>query len=293
MRPVYTYIVLLSYTFVSCVSTGKYKALQLQSQKSDSLYAWSQGTLKTCQDANSDLNKQKTSLQDQLNSQNLELSASKENISTLRKQLQDLSALSSAQAESIRKSMDNIGAKDSYIQELRAAVVHRDSMNMVVLMNLKAYLGSYGDQDVRIRVEKGSVFVDIADSLLFTDSNSYMLNTKARSVVGRLARVFNDVPDIGFTVEAHTVKLPDSVAIVQDSLPDNWDISVRRAAAIVHMLQHDYHVSVNRMTAAGRVQEVTPAVDTTTPAGETGHRTRIIIIPETERILQLLERKQG
>jgi len=290
MRPAYIYLVFISSVAVSCVSTGKYKALQLQAQKSDSLYAWSQQTLKTCQDKNSDLNKQKTTLQNQLTSQDLELNASKENITMLRKQLQDLSTLSSAQAEGLKKSMDNIGAKDSYIQDLRAAVAHRDSVNLVALMNLKAYMGGYGDQNVRIKVERGMVSVDIADSLLFTDSNSYVLTTKARSVIGRMARVFNDVPEAGFTVEGHAVQ-SDSLASTQDSLPDTWDISVKRAAAIVRMLQNDYHIASSRMSAAGRTQELMPAATDTTGGIIADRRTRVFIIPDTDRILQMLERK--
>ena len=228
-------------------------------------------------------------LHDQLKSQELELNASKENITTLRKQLQELSALSSAQAESLKKSMDNIGAKDSYIQDLRAAVSHRDSMNLAALMNLKAYMGGYGDQNVRIKVEKGTLSVDIADSLLFTDSSSYALGPKARSVIGRLARVLNDVPDVRFTVEGHA----DSLASTRDSLPapDNWDISVRRATAIVRMLQNDYHIAPSRMVAAGCAQEPMPVTTDTTGGATIDRRTRVIIIPDTDRILQVLERK--
>jgi len=291
MRPAYIYLIFLSSLAVSCVPTGKYKALQQQEQKTDSMYAWSQQTLKTCQDNNNDLNKQKTTLQNQMKSQELELNASKENITMLRKQLQDLSALSSAQAESLKKSMDNIGAKDSYMQDLRAAVVHRDSVNLVALMNLKAYMGGFGDQDVRIKVEKGTVSVDIADSLLFTDSSSYTFTTKARSVIGRLARVFNDVPEAGFTIEGHAGHA-DSLASMRDSLPDSWDISVKRATAIVRMLQNDYHIAPSRMTAAGRMQELMSATtDTTTGGVIADRRTRVIIIPDTDRILQMLERK--
>jgi chemotaxis protein MotB len=268
---------LFSCFVVSCVSAGKYKALQKQSQKTDSLYAWSEQTLKTCQETNGDLNKQKTNLQNQLKSQGLELNASKENVTTLRKQVQTLSALSSAQAESLKQSIDNIGAKDSFIQDLHSAVAHRDSLNMVALMNLKAYMGGIGDSIVRIKVEKGTVSVDIADSLLFTDSSSYLFTPKARSVIGRLARVLNDVPDVGFTVEARAY-FADSLAATRDSLPDVWDLSVKRATAIVQMLQNNYHIAPSRMTAAGNTRDSLPF-------------TRITITPDMDRVLTVLERK--
>jgi chemotaxis protein MotB len=290
MRPAYIYLVLLTSATVSCVSSGKFKALQLHSQKTDSLYAWSEQTLKSCQDKNGELEKQKTAAQTQLKSQDLELNACKENITMLRKQLVDLSALSSAQAEGLRKSMDNIGAKDSYIQDLHAAVLHRDSVNMAVLMNLKAYLGGLGDSLVRIKLERGTVYVDISDSLLFTDSNSYTPATKAKSVVGRLARVFNDVPDAVFTVQGHAFST-DSVVASQDSLPDYWDLSVKRATTIVRMLQNDYHIASSRMTAAGRTEAIMPPATDSTGAVVTDRLTRVIIVPDTDKIAQVLDRK--
>src|SRR3569833_1293686 len=111
MRPVYFSLLLLSSSMIACVSTGKYKAMEQQATRNDSLYTWSQRTLKASQDENAALNKQKTALLDQVKSIDLELNASKENVTLLRKQLSTLSALSSAQAESISKSLDNIGSK--------------------------------------------------------------------------------------------------------------------------------------------------------------------------------------
>ena len=71
MRPVHFCLVIFSSALVSCVSTGQYKAMQLQAQKNDSPYIWSMRTLKSCQDANNDLIKQKESLQDKANDMNL------------------------------------------------------------------------------------------------------------------------------------------------------------------------------------------------------------------------------
>ena len=281
-------LVVLSST--GCVSTSKFKAMEQQAQKNDSLYTWSQRTLKSCQDVNSDLVRQKTSLQNHANDLDLQLSASKENNTLLRKQLKDLSAITSAQAESIKKSLDNMGAKDSYIQDLRAAIMHRDSVNLVVLMNLKAVLGNFGSQDVNIKVEKGAVFVDLSDSLLFSsDSNAYTLGPRAKGVLGRIARALNDGPDIEIMVEGHT----DSVAYPQDILVDNWDLSVKRATSLVRILQQDYNVSPIHLTAAGRSEYVTVAANDTPEGRAANRRTRIVISPQMDQLLRLLERRQG
>ena len=294
MRSVYFHhflFLLVLFSCVGCVSTGKFNAMQQQSQKYDSLYTWSMHTLKTCQDSNDTLRKQKSALQSDANNLDMLLTASKENNTALRKQLQDLSALSSSQAESIKRSLDNIGAKDAYIMDLRMAVSRRDSINLVVLLDLKGTIGA--QPGVNIRNEKGTLSLDLADSLLFnSDSNSYTLNDKAKSVLGRLARVLHDQPDIEFVVEGHT----DSIAPnPQDSAsaPDNWDLSVRRATSIVRTLQHEYHIAPSRMTAAGRSDYI-PIASNDTPEGRAANRrTRIVIIPQADPLTRLLKQKQG
>jgi chemotaxis protein MotB len=327
MRPLYLYpfqltIVLAVLSLVSCVSTGKFKDMQQQAQKNDSLYTWSMHTLKTCQDNNDNLNKQKVSLQNQLTSENNLLTASNENNTQLRRQLQDLSAISSSQAESIRNSLDNMSAKDTYLQDLRLALAHRDSVNLAVLMDLKMVLGSFEDRGVNIKLEKGTVSIDLSDSLLFSsDSNGYTLTAKGKSVVGRLARVFGDHSDLEFMVEGHTDSIPnpqsnpkDSVSTAHDSVSaahdstsspqnstsspqnsisspqdslsalralfaDNWDLSIKRAVAIVRLLQNNYNITPVRMTAAGR--------------NNPDRSTRVVIFPQLDPLLRVLEHRQG
>lgn len=340
MRPIHFFPIILAFTVLSCVSTGKYKAMQQQADKYDTLYTWSMQTLKTCQDVNNKLSKQKVTLQNQANDMELLLTATKENNTQLRKQLQSLSALSSAQAESISKSLDNIGAKDTYLQNLQAAVAHRDSVSLVLVLNLKAAIGGFGPGDVNIKVRNGFVYVDLSDKILFnSDSNGsgYLLTDKARTVLGRLASVLNNQPDLEFMVEGHTngavihtdtavvhsdsamvhsdsamvhadsavahidsavahidtaVAYATNVPSLQDSSTDNWDLSVRRATAVVRVLQNEYHVSPFRMTAAGRSEYLIVASNDT-PEGRAANRlTRIVILPQTDQLLKVLEHGQ-
>lgn len=275
--------------FSSCVSTGKYKAMEAQYKNSDSLYNWTLHTLKTTQYANTDLTKQRNDMQTKMNNLNGLLSATQDNNTLLRKQLTNLSAISSAQAESIKRSIDNIGAKDVYIQQLRAAIAHRDSANFALLMELKASIGGYGD-DVTIKIEKGTIYVDLSEKLLFnSDSNSYKVEDKARQVLGRLARVLTDQPDFEFAVLAHT----ESVVHPQDVLVDDWDLSVKRATSVIRILQTDYNISPLRMTASGR-SEYSGMTPSDTPEGRSANRkTRVVIQPMIEPLLRLLDHKQG
>jgi chemotaxis protein MotB len=274
--------------FTSCVSTGKYKSMEGQAKQSDSLYNQTLRTLKTTQVANADLTKQKSDMQTEMTNLQGLVTATQENNTVLRKQLKDLSTLSSSQAESIRRSIDNIGSKDIYIQQLRSAISHRDSANFALLMELKASMGSYGE-DVTIKIEKGTLYVDISEKVLFNnDSDTYKVSDKAKPVLSRLARVLTDQPEIDFTVVAHT----ESVVHPQDVLMDDWDLSVKRATSVVRVLQTDYSISPLRMTASGRTEYV-GMVAADTPEGRAANRrTRIEFHPLLDPLLKLLEHKQ-
>jgi chemotaxis protein MotB len=288
MRPTRLLPFMLPLAILSCVSTGKFKAEQTEAQRNDSLYNSSMLSLKTCQEDNANLSKKNLALKNEADDLNLQLTATKDNIAQLRQQLQTLSALSSSQAESIKKSLDNIGAKDNYIQNLQSAVTRRDSMNLAVLMDLKAFLGGLGDQSVNIKAANGEVTVDLADTLLFSsDSNNYTVTAPGKKVLARLARVMNDQPGIKSIVEGNA----DSAINPEGVLLDNWDLSVKRATAIVRILQNDYNIAPDRLTASGHGSAIAIAPNDT-PEGRTANRrTRIVFRPQTEQLERALERK--
>jgi len=199
-------------------------------------------------------------------------------------QLKDMSVLSSSQAESIGKSLENISGKDSYIRELQSAVSRKDSLNMALVMNLKGAIGNLDDQDINIKVDKGVVYIDISDKLLF-ESGSYALSGRAPEVLGKVAKVLANQPQIEFMVEGHT----DNVPYRKGVLLDNWDLSVKRATSIVRVLQDEYNLDPSRMSASGR-SEYIPLQSNDTPSGRSANRrTRIVILPELDQFFKLLE----
>ena len=210
----------------------------------------------------------------------------KENNTTVLSQLKDLSVISGTQAEAIKKSLDNIGAKDIYIQDLQSAIARKDSLNMALVMNLKGAIGNLDDKDINIKVDKGVVYIDISDKLLFK-SGSYDVTDRAKEVLGKVATVLNAQPHIEFMVEGHT----DNVPYTRGVLSDNWDLSVKRATSVVRLLQNQYGIPPARMTAAGR-SEFIPVSNNDTPDGKAANRrTRIVILPQLDQFFQLLEKK--
>jgi chemotaxis protein MotB len=275
-----------SVVLFSCVSSKKYKGEIAKYEQLNANYGKLQGDLKSCEDAKADYARNKASLEGEIADLKKQNDYLKQNNTQALKQLQDLSVISASQAESIKKSLDNIGAKDVYIQDLQASMARKDSLNMALVMNLKGAIGNMADQDINIKVDKGVVYIDISDKLLF-NSGQYTITDKAKVVLGKVATVLKAQPDIEFMVEGHT----DNVAFKRGELLDNWDLSVHRATSVVRILQTQYGLNPAHMAAAGR-GEYLPVTPNDTPQGRaTNRRTRIVILPQLDQFFKLLEKK--
>ena len=268
----------------SCVSSKKFKAEQAKNEALSTTYANVQQSLKECTDARDAATRRNEGLQKENDNLKEQVAFLKENNTQAPKQLQDLSVISASQAESIKKSLENIGSKDTYIQGLQSAISRRDSLNMVLVMNLKGAIGNLDDEDINIKVDKGVVYIDISDKLLFK-SGRYEVTPQAKTVLGKVAQVLKNQPDIEFMVEGHT----DNVPYRSGVLLDNWDLSVKRATSVVRILQNEYQLDPAKMAAAGR-SEYKPITDNSTAEGRAANRrTRIVILPQLDQFFKLLE----
>ena len=284
MKKQFLYAGAMGILLASCVSTKKYKASQKSLDDLSAKYSQLQNDLKNCNSKKGEYESKQADYESKISSLNKEIDFLKQNNTQALKQLQSLSVISDAQAASISKSLENIGAKDAYIQSLQSSLQRKDSLNMALVNNLKGAVGDLNDKDINIKVDKGVIYVDISDKLLF-NSGRYDITRNAAAVLGKVAKVLKNQPDIEFMVEGHT----DNVPFRKGLLLDNWDLSVKRATAVVRMLQTKYGLSPTHMTAAGRGEYI-PVESNTTSAGRAANRrTRIIILPQLDQFFKLLE----
>jgi chemotaxis protein MotB len=274
----------------SCVSNKKFKDMQAKMQsRFDSLsaeYAKLQGELKNCNDQTASLTSKNTGLQGQIDELNKQVAFLRENNTQALKQLEDMSVISSSQAESIKKSLENIGAKDAYIRDLQSAMAHKDSLNMALVMNLKGAV-SGNDSDINIKVDKGVVFIDISDKMLFK-SGRFEVTKGAKEVLAKVAAVLKNQPDVEFMVEGNT---DNKVYRGHPDLVDNWDLSCKRATSVVRILAKTYGIPPAKMTAAGRGEFVPLMTNDTNEGRAANRRTRIVILPQLDQFFNLLEHK--
>jgi chemotaxis protein MotB len=288
-------LAVLSIGAYSCVSPKKLQDAEAKYGQLNGAYADLQGKYRDAQDAitksktDADRASDKTkSLQSTIDDLNKQVDFLKSNNNVVLSQLKDMSVVTGAQAESIKMSLDNIGAKDLYIQGLQSSMARKDSINMNLVMNLKGAIGDLNDGDINVKVDKGVVYVDISDKLLFK-SGSFNITDKAKVVLGKVAKVLAAQPAIEFMVEGHT----DSKQLISGGnlMEDNWDLSVKRATTIVRVLQDTYGIEPKRMTAAGR-SEYIPLTENDTPEHRAANRrTRIVILPQLDQFFKLLEKK--
>jgi chemotaxis protein MotB len=270
----------ISLILVSCVSSKKFKTqvARYDSLKSD--YNKVEDQLRTCLSENEANSKKKAELEKQTD----EL---KKNSTTMLNQLTDLSVVTAQQAESIKKSIENLGLKDMYIQSLQVQMAKKDSLNMALVMNLKGALQDVNDQDVQIKVEGSAVLISISDKMLFK-TGKYDITPEAKVVLGKVAKVLNAQPDVQFMIEGNT----DNKPIKTPFIKDNWDLSVLRASSVARSLQMDYSVNPSRIIAAGRSEYHPLAANDSDEGRQTNRRTSIIILPQLDQFFKLLETKK-
>jgi chemotaxis protein MotB len=213
-----------------------------------------------------------------------ELAFKLENYEKATRQAQDLSLLTS---QNMQKTLEEMGKANDRWTSVNEALARKDSLNMALVLNLKGALSDVNDKDIEINVEKGVVYVAIADKLLF-NSGSYALSNSAIDILGKVAAVVNDKPTFDVLVEGHT----DAQTVVQGSaIKDNWDLSVQRAASVVRILSDKYQVSPERLTAAGRSSYI-PIADNDSAEGRAkNRRTKIILLPQLDEFFDLLQTK--
>ncbi|MFO7745008.1 MAG: OmpA family protein [Psychroflexus sp.] len=258
----------------SCVSNKKFAEMEDKYQSTQDQLKTAEMKLSACED---DKNSIRASYESQIKTlQNT-------NAALLDTQ-GDIVTISKKGAENLERSLESMQEKDLQIKTMRDAINRKDSVTLALVTSLKGALSDVNDEDIQINVEKGVVFVSISDKLLF-GSGQYKVTDEAKRVLAKVAKVVNDKKDFEFMVEGHT----DTDPISRTNIEDNWDLSTKRATAVVRILQNEYGVNPARMTAAGR-GEYQPVASNDTAAGKAkNRRTRIVVLPKLDQFFGMIE----
>ncbi|WP_116787926.1 OmpA family protein [Flavobacterium psychrotrophum] len=262
---------LVALTLTSCGSKKKIAELEAKNKEIQDLLNTATVKLNTC-----------LAEKDQLTGQ---VDYLKKNNSDLINTTSNMTTLTSKGAENLEKSLESLREKDLKINRLQDALTRKDSVTLALVTSIKRAVG-VNDPDIDVSVEKGVVYISIADKLLFK-SGSYNVTDKAKEVLGKVAKIVQDKPDFECMVEGHT----DNVPIKNAVLVDNWDLSVKRATSIVRILQNDFGIDPKRLVASGRGEFIPLAENTTADGRARNRRTRILVLPKIDQFYDMIEKE--
>lgn len=271
MRKVVLLLSIVGLTLSSCGTKKKIAELEAKNKECQDLLNTATSKLNLCLS-------EKELLTNQVNDL-------KKNNSDLINNMGNLTTLTTKGAENLEKSLESLKEKDLKISRLQDALTKKDSVTLALVTSLKGAVG-ISDPDIEINVEKGVVMISIADKLLFK-SGSYEISDRAKEILGKVAKVVKDKPDFECMVESHT----DNVPYKNGVLVDNWDLSVKRATAVVRVLTNTHKVNPRQLIAAGR-SEYLPLVENNTVENRAANRrTRIIVMPKIDQFYDMIEKE--
>lgn len=292
MRKVGIYV-LMVFAMASCVSKKKFQATQLDKDKIEQSLRQTTSDLADCEKKFSNksadydaLSAQYDAASKKINDLNKEIDYQKNANTKLLDQLSALSVISKEGAASIKQSLETIDKQRGEISLLNSQIRSKDSLNLVLVMNLKRSLSDVNDTDVNVKVDKGVVLISLSDNMLYK-SGSSEISSKAGVVLEKIAKVINDYKTFDVLIEGNT----DNVPIATKCLSDNWDLSVMRATSIARALQKNYGVDPSRIIAGGRSEYNAKVANDTKENKAINRRTEIIIMPKLDEFFKLLEIK--
>lgn len=280
----------------SCVSKKKFVALEGAIKDEKMKYSELAELLEKSRKSISDCERLRTGVEADIRSRDAQIAAKegkikdlegqvdffKRNNDKLLNQMSDLSIVSKTGAESIKKSLEQLDGQNKYIKNLTSKIQAKDSTNFALAMNLKRSLSNVNDEDINIEVKKGVVYVSLSDKLLYK-SGSADINPAAETVLEKVAKVVNDHKELDILVEGHT----DNVPMSNSCVSDNWDLSAKRATAVVRILQKKFAVAPGRMTAGGRGEFSPKTSNDSATNKQANRRTEIIITPKLDQFFEL------
>ncbi|MDD7912990.1 OmpA/MotB family protein [Polaribacter ponticola] len=172
-------------------------------------------------------------------------------------------------------------------EKLATAKTLKDSLNLAVSYNVvRKALGKSefkNSKEIDIEIDQTVVMISVSEKLLF-NSGSYKVKSSALELITKLADIIESEPSMDVMIEGHT----DSQTIKNESVNDNWDLSVKRATSIVRLLQNKFNIDGSRLIASGRGDTMPLYSNTTKENRAKNRRTKIIILPNLNKFFALL-----
>ncbi len=183
--------------------------------------------------------------------------------------------------EKLKKELED---RSNRVADLEKVIADKDAAMTALKDAISRALTDFEGKGLTVEQRDGKVYVSMENKLLFS-SGSWAVGAEGRRAVKQLGSVLGQNPDIAVLIEGHTDNVPYQG---NSQLSGNWDLSTKRATAIVNILQENPAINPENLTAAGR-GEFAPVATNDTPEGRAkNRRIEVILTPKLDELSKLL-----
>jgi chemotaxis protein MotB len=191
-----------------------------------------------------------------------------------------------AEQDRLNKLKKDLETSSKRLAELEKMMADKDAAMKKLKETLTKSLKAFEGKGLTVTEKDGKVYVSMENKLLF-ESGSWTVGAEGKKAVDLVGKVLGDNPEISVLIEGHTDN--DKITgTIGGGVENNWDLSTKRATAIVNILSANAKVKKENLTAAGR-GEYAPLLSNETAEGKAkNRRIEIILTPKLDEISKML-----
>jgi chemotaxis protein MotB len=201
------------------------------------------------------------------------------------KDLAENKAALDTERKRLEKLQQDLADRSARVDELESVIAAKDASMRALKDAISKALTDFEGKGLTVEQRDGKVYVSLENKLLF-DSGSWMVGANGRTAVKQLGTVLGDNPDIAVLIEGHTDDVPYGGS---GNLSGNWDLSAKRATAIVDILRENNRIDPKNLTAAGRGEYAPVAPNDTAENKAKNRRIEVILTPKLDEVTALLK----
>lgn len=199
-------------------------------------------------------------------------------------QLDEKQADLAAEQTRLEKMQRDLTERSRRVEELEAMIAAKDAKMRALKDAISKALVDFEGNGLTVEQRDGKVYVSLENKLLF-ESGSWNVGAKGKQAVNQLGSVLAQNPEIAVLIEGHTDDVPYGG---NGPLKDNWDLSTKRATAIVEILRQNAQIDPKNLTAAGRGEFAPVATNNTVEGKAKNRRIEVILTPKLDEVTKLL-----
>jgi chemotaxis protein MotB len=189
-----------------------------------------------------------------------------------------------AEQERLSKLQSDLKERSKRIDELEGMMASKEQSMRNLKETLSKALNSFEGKGLTVEQKNGKVYVSMENKLLF-GSGSWNVGAEGRKAVVEVGKVLAANPEISVLIEGHTDNVP---YVGSGPIASNWDLSTKRATAIVNILAENTQINKQSLTAAGRGEFAPLASNETAEGKAKNRRIEIILTPKLDEISKML-----